>query len=131
MLVFCVYECKMMLAQRGESYVEMRENENAELIPEEFDTLEDAHAFLSDVVGSWDNDYEIVRTKRGLDTVVYNTAWIEQEEFEDDDLVDFLDVEYVSSLPFEVWDAAMTHQRKYWKYLDYESDFYAPLEVQA
>jgi len=127
-----VYECRVMLAQRGECYEEMRENENAELIPEEFDNLEDAHAFLSKVVSSWDSDYEIVRTKRGLDTIVYNTAWIEVEEYADDDPtfpIDYKDIEYVSSLPDSVLDAAMKHQREYWSYLDYEQDYYAPIKA--
>lgn len=127
-----VYECKTMLAQRGESYMEMRENENAELIPEEFDNLEDAHAFLNEITSSWDSDYEVVRTKRGLDTIVYNTAWIEVEEYADDDPtfpIDYEDIEYVSSLPDSVLDAAMKHQREYWKYLDYEQDYYAPIKA--
>jgi len=129
-----VYECRMMLAQYDERYEEMRENENAELIPAEFDTIDEAHAFLNDVVSSWDSDYEVVRTERGLDTIVYNVAWIEVEEYADDNPTfptNYKVVEYVRSLPNMVLDAAMKHQRDYWKYLDYEQDYYAPLEVQA
>ena len=127
-----VYECRMMLAQYDERYEEMRENENAELVPEEFDNIEEARAFLNDVVSSWDSDYEVVRTKRWLDTILYNTAWIEIEEYADDDPtypIDYKDIEYVSSLPDSVLDAAMKHQRDYWKYLDYERDTYSPLKV--
>lgn len=128
---YVVYEDKMMLAQQGERYVEMRENESAELCGEVFDTLDEAQEFLESTVNSWDKPYEITRTKRGLDTVSYNCAWIQVEEYDDDGMLedDPIVLESYDSLPDEVRDAAMKHQREYWKFLDYEKDSYKPLNV--
>ena len=126
---YFVYEDKMMLAEYNERYVEMRENESAEIVPEEFDTLEEAQAFLNELASAWDK-YEIVRTKYGLDTIVYNVAWIEKESYEDGKYIgDAVEVNRVESLPDNVREAAMKHQREYWKFLDYEEDSYAPLDV--
>lgn len=126
---YFVYEDKMMLAEYNERYVEMRENESAEIVPEEFDTLEEAHAFLNELASAWDK-YEIVRTKHGLDTIVYNVAWIEEEGYEDGEYIgDAVEVDRIESLPDNVREAAMKHQKDYWKFLDYEEDSYAPLDV--
>lgn len=128
---YVVYEDKMMLAQRDERYVEMRENKSAELFGEVFDTLDEAKEFVKGIVESWDKPYEVVRTKRGLDTVLYKSAWVDLEEYDEDGFVvdDPITVESYDSLPDEVRDAAMKHQEGYWKFLDYEADSYAPLDV--
>ena len=125
---YFVYEDKMMLAEYNERYVEMRENESAEIVPEEFDTLEEAQAFLNELASTWDK-YEIVRTKHGLDTIVYNVAWIE-EGYEDGEYIDdAVEVDRIESLPDNIREAAMKHQKDYWKFLDYEEDSYTPLDV--
>ena len=120
---YFVYDDNNMLSQYDERYIETRENENAELVPEEFDNLEDAKAFLNEVVSDWPSTHEVIHTKHGLDTVVFHVAWIEEETYDE--------VERVVSLPDSVREAAHKHESEYWKYLDYEEDGYSPLNDDA
>lgn len=125
---YVVYERRMMLAQRDERYVEMPENESAELLGEVFGDKDDALAYLDSI--KWDEPYEIVRTKRGLDTVIYNTAWVDEEVCKDGyPIEDPVEVACIKSLPDEVYRAAMKHQSDYWDFLDYEEDYYGHIEV--
>ena len=126
--LYVVYERRMMLAQRDERYVEMPENESAEVPGEVFGDKEDALAYLDSI--KWDEPYEIVRTKRGLDTVIYNTAWVDEEVLKDGyPIEDPVEVTRIKSLPDEVYRAAMKHQSDYWDFLDYEEDYYGHIEV--
>lgn len=132
MEVYIVYETNMLLTERDERYEEVREHENTDLEGDVFETLEDAEAFFNEVVESWDTPYEIIHTKRGLDTVKFKAAWIDMEEIgEDGFLYDdpVNEVMYVDSLPDEVRMAAAKHQSEYWDFLDYKRNNYSPLEA--
>ena len=129
---YVVYEDRMMLAQRGERYVTMREDDSVELFGEVFATLDEAKAYVTDIVGSWGKPYEVIHTKRGLDTIVYNSAWIEVEVYNEHDglpIDDPVTIAGFDSLPNSVREAAMNHEREYWEFLDYERDSYAGLNI--
>jgi len=128
---YVVYETEMMLVQQDERYVTKRDG-SVELLGEVFDTMEDALGRLNEVVGSWVKPYEVIRTKRGLDTIVYNSAWIEVEEYDEHDefpIDDPVTIAGFDSLPDSVREAAMRHEREYWEFLDYERDSYAGLNI--
>lgn len=129
---YAVYADHMLLCEYAEHYIEKREHETASTheVEEVFETLGKAKAFLEEVVDSWSEPYEIIHTKRGLDTIRYNSVWIEKETIDGDGYVmKSLTIECVNSLPDDVHDAAMKHQREYWEYLDYQRGSYSPLEV--
>ena len=126
------------LAQFGERYEERNEGDGSgeSYASDYFDTLEEAIEFaekeMANCLGWYDiptdKGYKVTRTKRGLDTIEYVTAYVERCVVEElaGDILDSGDgpVWGDSTLPDKVRDAAMKAEHSYWKYLDYEDDGY-------
>lgn len=123
---YTAYDQKVFLAQYGEKYGKRQDGEPD--WQEDFDTLEEARAWADETAAKIlrdGNGYNVIKTKRGLDTIEYHEVCVDAVEFDEDgDAIGTECVYTASTLPGEVEEAARESERSYWRYLDYEADEY-------
>jgi len=114
---YVVYKNDLMARQMGDKYFHEMDGDGEYLGV--FKTLDEAKSF----VDGYDlPEPEIVRTKRGLDTVLYS----ELVAYEDDDASE--EAYCRTAMTDGLMAAMMLHQWHYWKFLDHEEDYYPTLQ---
>jgi hypothetical protein len=95
---------------------------------EEFDTKAEAVKYakaLAETMGA----PEVTHTRRGLDSVTYETVEITQTTLDEDgDPEEYIPIDTISALTDEHRKRIDAHKRSYWDFLDYKSDSYEPLD---
>lgn len=104
-VTYDVYECRM-------------------IVPHIFNTEEEARAYVDSIKSTL--TYEIVHTRRGFDTIVYDSVWIERNTYDsnDDDIVASETIEQVDGLDDGIKKLMSESERSYHAYLDYMADSY-------
>lgn len=120
----------MLMHQYDESYTDERTNAEGQDLGV-FDSEAEALALLASIKGEL--SYEIVRTKRGLDSVTYDESCVRREivtvgEDGYEDLLESETLHVASGLPDHVREAAHKSETSYHEYLDYQEDGYLGIE---
>ena len=123
---YTAYDQRVALVEYGERYEKRQDNEPD--WQEDFGTLEEARAWADETAAKIlrdGNGYNVIKTKRGLDTIEYHEVMVERVELDEDgDAVETECVYAVETLPPDVERAARESERSYWRFLDYEADEY-------
>ena len=129
--IFTLYLHKALLHQVGERYCEEAmgtESQDMGVYGTEAEGLAALEALRPQL------EYEVTKTRRGLDSIEFDEVELHKEIVEVDEhgYEDLLDSDVVASergVTDEIMEAAYKAERSYWKYLDYEADEYHGIEL--